>query len=108
MGNRTEATRVFDQYKNSPPRFWDNIILLAAQIGEAGPAVQLIRQNPLYFNYHYLVAERRLAPLRGDPRFQALLFDSYAIWQRELSRYGASLPVSPPALPSPEEFLTRP
>jgi tetratricopeptide (TPR) repeat protein len=107
-GNRTEATRVFEQYKNSPPRFWDHIILLGAQIGEAGSAVQLIQQNPLYFNYRYLIAERRLAPLRGDSRFQALLSASYATWQRELSRYGASLPVSPPPLPSPEEFLTHP
>jgi hypothetical protein len=102
---RTDGTK---QYKNSPPSFWDHIILLAAQIGEAGSAVQLIRQNPLYFNYRYLMAERRLAPLRGDSRFQALLFGSYATSQRELSRYGASMPVSPPPLPSPEEFLTHP
>jgi TolB-like protein len=107
MGNRSEANRVFEQYKNSPPRFWDHLILLAAQLGQAESAVQLIRQNPLYFNYHYLAVERRLAPLYGDPSFQAALFDSYAAWQRDLSRYRSELPALPPSLPSPAAVLSN-
>lgn len=107
MGNRAEGTRVFEQYKNSPPRFWDHLILLGAQIGQAAPTVQLIRESSFYNNYRYLISDRRLSPLRADPVFQALLFESYATWQRDLSRYGSKLPVAPPTLPSPTEFLAR-
>ncbi len=106
-GNRAEASRTFEQYKNSPVRFFDHIILLATLVGEHGQAIERIRQNPLYSNYRYLINERRLAPLRGEAKFRALLQETYRTWQHDLSRYGPSLPVPPPPVPSPEEFLAQ-
>jgi Tfp pilus assembly protein PilF len=107
-GNINEAKKLFEKYPDHPPRFFDHYILLAAQIGDVRRAVDYIRKNPLYYNYRYLVTESRLAPLRAEPGFQALLRDAYSKWQADLVTFGPSLPASPPLLPNPQEFLALP
>jgi hypothetical protein len=43
--------------------------------------------------------------IANQPSFRNLFFDLYRSWQANLAAEGPSLPVLPPALPKPEEFL---
>jgi TolB-like protein/Tfp pilus assembly protein PilF len=95
LGEERQAAEAFQRHPDQPPRFFDHYILLAAQLGEARRVVDYVRHNPLYFNYRYLVAEPRLAPVRSEPIFQALLEEAYRRWQSDLARYGPSLPAAP-------------
>jgi hypothetical protein len=45
--------------------------------------------------------------LRNEPRFRQLLYELYQKWQDDLTELGPSLPVLPPKLPTPEEYLSR-
>ena len=107
MGNHAEARRVWEQYKDSPPGFWDHLIILAAQIGEVESAVNVIKHSDIYANYRYLTVERRLSPLYTQPVFQALLRERYAKWVADLKRFGSSLAPPPPAVLSPDEILRQ-
>jgi tetratricopeptide (TPR) repeat protein len=95
LGEQRQSAEEFQRHPDQPPRFFDHYILLAAQFGDARRVVDYIRHNPLYFNYRYLTTESRLAPVRSEPIFQALLQEAYSRWQSDLARYGPSLPAAP-------------
>ena len=103
-GRSDEATKILSRYPNQQPMLLDHYILLAAQIGDTRRVVDYVRENPLYFNYRYLVSEPRLAPVRSKPPFKALLQEAYNRWQTDLDRFGASLPALPASPLSPPEF----
>ena len=56
-------------------------------------------------HYRWLVTEPDIVSLRTEPRFRELLVELYLKWQRDLSLLGPSLPIPPPKLPTPEEYL---
>jgi TolB-like protein/Flp pilus assembly protein TadD len=86
-------------------RSLDDVILLTAALGMPQAAVENIDTNPFYRNYRYLVSEPGLEPLYDEPEFRKLLSQTYSEWNRMLADYGDSLPVRPPELPSPDEFV---
>ena len=65
-----------------------------------------IRNSSLHRNYRWLVSDPDIASLRNEPRFRELLVELYRKWQHDLATLGPSLPVPPPKLPTPEEFLS--
>ena len=106
-GKSPEAQRVWELYKDRPPTFWDDLILLAAQLGQSESAVHLLRQNHIYASYRYLATEHRLSPIYKDASFQALARERYSRWLADLKRYGSSLPAAPAAVPLPDDFLNK-
>jgi hypothetical protein len=81
---------------------------VAALVGDNELAIDLIRNSPIHRNYRWLVSDPDIALLRNEPRFRELLVELYQKWQRDLDQLGSSLPIPPPKLPTPEEYLSRP
>jgi serine/threonine-protein kinase len=104
-GRIDEARQILESFETRPSRANDYPIRLAAMVGKKELALDLIRENQLFRNYRWLVSEPDIAPLHTEPRYRALLVDLYQKWQRDLSTLGPSLPVLPPDLPTPEDFL---
>ena len=102
--------RVATSYKISRQvfgRVTDYPIKLAALVGDKDLAIDLIRDSLINRNYRWLVSDPDIASLRNEPRFQELLYELYQKWQHDLAALGPSLPVRPPTLPTPEEYLSR-
>jgi hypothetical protein len=104
-GRIEEARQVLEKFDSRPSRASDYPIKLAALVGEKDLAIDVIRDSQLYRNYRWLVTEPDIASLRTEPRFRELLFELYRKWQHDLSILGSSLPIPPPKLPTPEEYL---
>jgi eukaryotic-like serine/threonine-protein kinase len=105
-GQVEEARQVLNKFETSPSRATDYPIKLAALVGEKDLAIDLIRNSSLHRNYRWLVSDPDIASLRNEPRFRELLVELYRKWQHDLATLGPSLPVPPPKLPTPEEYLS--
>jgi serine/threonine protein kinase/TolB-like protein/CheY-like chemotaxis protein/cytochrome c-type biogenesis protein CcmH/NrfG len=108
QGQLEEAHQVLRKLDMTLRRVIDYPIKLAALVGEGDLAIDLIRNSPLHRNYRWLVSDSDIASLSSEPCFQELLYELYPKWQRDLAELGPSLPVRPPKLPTPEEYLSRP
>ena len=97
-----------DNFDTTRSRLTDYPIKLAALVGEKDLAIDLIRNSSINRNYRWLVSDPDIASLRNEPRFRELLYELYSKWQRDLTDLASSLPVLPPKLPTPEEYLSRP
>jgi serine/threonine-protein kinase len=106
-GQIEDARRVLNKFDSAPSRATDYPIKLAALVGEKDLAIDLIRSSLLHRNYRWLVSDPDIASLRNEPRFRELLTELYQKWQHDLADLGPSLPVRPPKLPTPEEYLSR-
>jgi tetratricopeptide (TPR) repeat protein len=106
-GRIGEARQVLNKFDTTPSRANDYPIKLAALAGEKDLAIDLIRDNQLHRNYRWLVTDPDIALLRDEPRFRELLAELYQKWQRDVATLSPSLPVPPPRLPTPEEYLSR-
>jgi hypothetical protein len=95
------------RFDATPSRATDYPIKLAALVGEKDLAIDLIRDSLLHRNYRWLVNDPDIASLRNEPRLRELLYELYQKWQDDLAQLGPSLPVLPPKLPNPEEYLSR-
>lgn len=83
-------------------------ISLCSLAGERDLAMGLLEGAVTYArSYRYLVSDRTLERLTGDPRFEKLLQKRYETWRRNLEKLGPDLPVPPAAVPTPEAFLGR-
>jgi adenylate cyclase len=107
-GQIEEARQVLKRFDTTQSRATDYTIKLAALVGEKDLAIRLIRDNVLHRNYRWLVSDPDIASLRNEPRFQELVYELYQKWQSDLTMLGPSLPLPPPKLPTPEEYLSRP
>jgi eukaryotic-like serine/threonine-protein kinase len=107
-GQIEEARQVLNNFDSSPSRLTDYVIKLAALVGDKDLAINLVRNNTMHRNYRWLISDPDIASLRNEPRFRELLYELYPKWQHDLAELGSSLPVLPPKLPTPEEFLSRP
>jgi TolB-like protein len=106
-GQIEEARQVLKKFDTTPSRANDYPIKLAALVGEKDLAIDLIRDSPLHRNYRWLVSDPDIASLHKESRFRELLYELYQKWQHDLAELGPSLPVLPPTLPTPEEYLSR-
>ena len=106
-GQIEEARRVLKRFDIAPSRATDYPIKLAALVGERDLAIDSIRNSSIHRNYRWLVNDPDIASLRNEPRFRQLLYELYQKWQDDLTELGPSLPVLPPKLPTPEEYLSR-
>jgi TolB-like protein len=88
-------------------RRWEAFIQLCALAGEKDLLVKEIANHTYVRNYRWVVGEPLLRPYRNHPPFQKLVRDLYAEWQQNLGDFGPSLPVQPPELPSPKEYLSQ-
>ncbi|HET6962991.1 MAG TPA: protein kinase, partial [Terriglobia bacterium] len=107
-GEIEQARQVLHNFDTTRSRLTDYPIKLAALVGEKDLAIDLIRNSSINRNYRWLVSDPDIASLHNEPRFQELLAELYLKWQRDLDRLGQSLPVRPPKLPTPEEYLSHP
>ena len=87
------------------PRSLDDLILLTVGLGMTREAIQNLEASHYYRNYRYLVTEPGLKPLYREPGFERLLVQTYQQWREILAEFGHALPVQPPVLPTPNEFL---
>ena len=106
-GQIEEARQVLNKFDTTPSRATDYPIKLAALVGEKDLAIDLIRNSSLHKNYRWLVSDPDVASLRNEPRFRELLHELYQKWQNDLAQLSPSLPVLPPKLATPEEYLSR-
>jgi Flp pilus assembly protein TadD len=109
-GDEPPARRVFDRYRDSPPRWSDHLFRLCLALGEVDAARHRIEQGPYLRHYRWLALEPALDPLRAQPAWRALHEELWAAWQRDLAEVGDRLPAPPPALPDPDalEAASRP
>ena len=107
QGQLEEAHEVLRKFDTTRSRVPDYPIKLAALVGDRDLAIDLIRNSPVHRNYRWLVRDPDIASLRNEPHFRQLLYELYSKWQRDLAALGPSLPVRPPKLPTPEEYLSR-
>jgi len=107
-GQIEQARQVLHNFDTTRSRITDYPIKLAALVGEKDLAIDLIRNSSINRNYRWLVSDPDIASLRNEPRFRELLSELYQKWQRDLDQLGSSLPIPPPKLPTPEEYLSRP
>ena len=105
QGQLEEAHEVLRNFDTTRSRVPDYPIKLAALVGDRDLAIDLIRNSRVHRNYRWLVRDPDIASLRNEPHFRQLLYELYAKWQRDLAVLGPSLPVRPPKLPTPEEYL---
>ena len=84
----------------------DYPIRLAARFGDRDLAIDLIRNSRVHRNYRWLVRDPDIASFRNEPHFRQLLYELYSKWQCYLAALVPSLPVRPPKLPTPEEYLS--
>jgi tetratricopeptide (TPR) repeat protein len=106
-GQIEEARQVLNKFDTTSSRATDYPIKLASLVGENNLAIDLIRNSSLHKNYRWLVSDPGVASLRNEPRFRQLLYELYQKWHDDLAQLGPSLPVLPPKLPTPEEYLGR-
>jgi len=94
------------KYASAGIRERDDILLLAAVVGDADTMARLTRESPSHNSYGWLVRYPTfMKNVAGQQPFRKLVFDLYQRWEANLAAEGPSLPVRPPALPKPEEFL---
>ena len=106
-GEIEQARQVLHNFDTTRSRLTDYPIKLAALVGEKDLAIDLIRNSSINRNYRWLVSDPDIASLHNEPRFRELLTELHQKWQRDLDQSGQSLPVRPPKLPTPEEYLSR-
>lgn len=83
-------------------------ISLCALAGEEDLAIELLEREATHASsYRYLVSERTLRPLAGQPRFSNLLEQRYEAWVENLEHLAPQLPEQPAPLPTPREFLNQ-
>ena len=105
-GQIAEARQVVNKFRTSQSFSWDYFIKLAALVGEKDLAIDLVRASQFSRNYRWVISDPDMASLRNEPRFRQLLGELHEQWQRDLATLGPSLPVFPPKLPTPEEYLS--
>ena len=105
QGRPAFAREVVRKHSAPSPRRLDDLILLTAGLGMPREAIENIEASHYYRNYRYLVTEPGLKPLYQEPGFETLLVQTYHEWRETLAEYGDELPVQPPVLPTPTEFL---
>jgi serine/threonine-protein kinase len=97
---------VLNKYR-SGIRKSDDILLLAATVGDVETMVRLTRESTSYNSYGWLVRHPAfMKNIAGKQTFRELVFDLHQRWEADLAAERPSLPAPPPALPGPEEFLT--
>jgi len=97
---------VLNKYR-SGIRKSDDILLLAATVGDVETMVRLTRESTSYNSYGWLVRHPAfMKNIAGKQTFRELVFDLHQRWEADLAAEGPSLPAPPPALPGPEQFLT--
>jgi TolB-like protein len=106
-GQIEKARQVLKRFDTTQSRAVDYPIKLAALVGEKDLAINLVRDSRLFGNYRWLVSDPDIASLCNKPGFRELLYELYSKWQHDLAELGPSLPVNPPRLPTPEEYLSR-
>jgi hypothetical protein len=85
----------------------DDIVLLGALAGEKDLVVEEMTKTSIS-SYRWLISEPLLRPYRSYAPFQKRVRDLYQRWQSTLAAVGPSLPVQPPKLPGPDEYLSQP
>jgi hypothetical protein len=106
-GRHLEARKTLEAHLADGPRFWDHTLRLALALGEDEIARDLLLTNPINGSYRWLATTDLVWPYLRRPRWYALAERLHADWLRDLEDLGPSLPVPPPALPTPAALLDR-
>ena len=97
-----EAVRRFastERFRN------EHFIQLCAVSDERDRMIDEISRHTYRREYRWVTREPLLRPYRNYPPFQKLVRNLYKEWQQNLADFGPSLPVPPPTLPDPEQYL---
>jgi len=106
-GQSEEGKRVLDKFRDRPSFGSNHLIKLAAAVGDADFAIQLVRNSQYYRNYRWLISDPDMATLRDNLAFRHLLDELYERWQSDVAELGPSLPARPPKLPTPQSYLSQ-
>lgn len=109
-GDLAGARRIYEKHRPARPSEGDypldrDYVRLALLIGDLDGLVGLLRGSSSCGNYRWLVGNIGSERVKQNPRFQALVRESSEKWKRTLSELRAYLPVAPPSLPEPDDYL---
>jgi hypothetical protein len=105
QGDRKIARRAVKQFRSSERQRGIYFALLCALAGEKDLLVNEIANHTYYRNYRWLVSEPVLRTYRDYPPYRKLVRDLHEEWQRNLNQLSPALPLQPPKLPDPDQYL---
>jgi TolB-like protein len=105
-GDLEPGRRVLEINRDVPDREYTHLTEVAALLDEREFALERVIENPQR-SYRWLISNQNLARLASDPQFANLVRSLHTEWQWHLEALGDTLPVPPPELPDPEEFLAQ-
>jgi hypothetical protein len=106
-GDDALLAAVVNRYREMRDFDHDGFLMVCALSGDAELTANRIRASARHSNYRWLVTTSLPASMIQTPPIQALAAELYREWELDLAALGPEA-LSPPSLPSPEQWIAGP